>query len=190
MDPAFYKAAMDGNTKDLKETGKEIESILTPNKNTILHIHLMGHNVSEAFVEEILSMCPALLTKPNAKGETLLHIAARHGYHKLVRKMIEKDKGLVKVTNGKQDTALHEAVRFNHIEIVDILTKEEPNLSEFVNSDGETPLYIAAEREYLDVVFKISENCISPKQDGPNGRTALHAAVLLRNKGISFYLPW
>ncbi|KAF7840528.1 ankyrin repeat-containing protein [Senna tora] len=189
MDLELYRAAVKGDTNAFKKVKghTEIESILTPQNNTILHVHFTG-DISEAFVEEILLMCPSLLTKLNAKGETLLHIASRYGHCRAVQKLIqiakhhlqvEGGKGFIRaVSDHKKDTALHEAVCYNHIQVVDILTKEDPQLSNFVNSEGETPLYLAAERAYGDIVVKILENCESPKQDGPNGRTALHASIL------------
>ncbi|KAF7808728.1 ankyrin repeat-containing protein [Senna tora] len=193
MDPKFYKAAVKGEIDAFKKKGKEIETMLTPNKNTILHIHLTASSVSETFVEDILGMCPTLIVKSNAKGETLLHIAARYGHSIIVNKLIDSAKGfssgqemtLIRaIRDDTKDTALHEAVYFKHIEIVDILTKEDPHISDFVNSDGETPLYVAIEREYWDVAQKILDNCKSPNQDGPNGRTALHAAVIRNNKDM------
>ncbi|KAF7808731.1 ankyrin repeat-containing protein [Senna tora] len=139
-------------------------------------------NIDPFKEKEILRLCPSLTTKANAKGETLLHIASRYGHSKMVSTLIARDKSLIRATNDKKDTALHEAVCFHHIEIVDILTKEDPDYSYSGNSDGETPLYLAADRLYLDVVLKILKNCNSPNQDGPNGRTALHATVIRENK--------
>ncbi|KAF7808733.1 ankyrin repeat-containing protein [Senna tora] len=191
MDPKLYKAAIEGNMDAFKEKHEEIETMLTPNKNTILHIHLTASSVSEAFVEEILSMCPTLLVKANVNGETLLHIASRYGHSIIVKKLIESSAKALPLTENTlirairddtKDTILHEAVIFEHIEIVDILTKEDPYISNFANGDGETPLYVAIEREYWDVAQKILNNCNSPSQDGPNGRTALHAAIIRNNK--------
>ncbi|KAF7808732.1 ankyrin repeat-containing protein [Senna tora] len=195
MDPKFYQAAVEGNMDEFRGKDEEfIMTILTPNKNTILHVHLTAssESVSERFVEEILGMCPTLLVKVNAKGETLLHIAARYGHSIIVEKLIEKAKSLplaektlmIRAISDTKDTALHEAVVFKHIEIVDILTKEDPHISNFANSDGETPLYVAIEREYWNVAQKILDNCNSPNQDGPNGRTALHAAIVCNNQDM------
>ncbi|KAI9117894.1 hypothetical protein K1719_011036 [Acacia pycnantha] len=195
MEPAYYNAAMEGNIDAFKGNGGEqIESILTPNKNTILHIHFTNYtqSVSETFVEKVLDMCPALLLKINVKDETVLHIAARYGHHKIVRKLIDcaksltrdidgvgVEKILIRALNDKKDTALHEAARYGHIEVVEVLIEEEPDHSYFGKNDGgETPLYIAVERRYWNVVDTILDNSISPQYNGPNGRTALHAATI------------
>ncbi|XP_054824814.1 ankyrin repeat-containing protein At5g02620-like [Prosopis cineraria] len=180
------------------KSSDQIESMLTPNKNTILHIHLTCSEVSEAFVNEILDMFHVLLNKTNAKDETILHIAARYGHTGIVKIIIQRAKvitsedgskeTLIRATNDEKDTALHEAVRYNHMEVVDFLTKEDPHHPYFANSDGETPLYIAAERVYEKIMYIILENSISPNHSGPNGRTALYAALIhyekIEKKGV------
>lgn len=197
MDLDFFIAAEGGNTDAFKDKDKEIEFIVTPNKNTIVHEHLTSYSASETFVEDILGKCPTLLMKPNSKGETLLHIAARYGHNKIVKKLVRiatdrREAGakteLIRARDNNNNTALHEAVCFHHTEIVDFLTKEDPDYTYIGNSDGETPLYIAVERAYWDVVLKILQNCDSPNQDGPNGRTALHAAIIRGNLGIFAWL--
>ncbi|KAK9182779.1 hypothetical protein WN944_025925 [Citrus x changshan-huyou] len=144
-------------------------------------------------------MCPGLLLKANTKGETLLHIAARHGHADIVKDLIaeckkphqnDPEKGveaarlMLGTTNEAKDTALHEAVRYNQVDVVKMLTKE-PNLPYDANQAGETPLYLAAERGYKDVVVDILSTCISPADHGPMGRTALHAAASLKDTEIT-----
>ncbi|XP_028768510.1 ankyrin repeat-containing protein At2g01680-like isoform X2 [Neltuma alba] len=197
MKPEFHKAAVEGNINLFKEKGEPIESILTPNKNTILHIHFTKYtdSVSEKFVEEVLHMCRALLLKTNGKGDTILHIAARYGHHEIVKKLIAcardsdiyevgTEKRLIRATNNRKDTALHEAARYGHNEVVDVMIKEEPDHTYFgKNVDDETPLYIAVERQNWDMVHKILDQSSSPQYNGPNGRNALHAAVLHGDTG-------
>ncbi|KAK4263534.1 hypothetical protein QN277_028929 [Acacia crassicarpa] len=194
MKREFYNAAMQGSMDAFQGMGQKIESILTPNNNTIIHVHLTNYTnkVSEAFVEVILRMCPALLSKTNKKGETILHIAARFGHHKIVQMLIDcakdsseyingvrAEKILIRATNDMKDTALHEAARYGHPKVVEVLIKEEPDHSYFGrNVDDETPLYIAVERKSWDVVDTILDCSNSPKYNGPKGRTALHAAIL------------
>ncbi|KAM7466928.1 hypothetical protein LguiB_014490 [Lonicera macranthoides] len=102
-------------------------------------------------------------------------------------------------------TALHEAVRYHHVDIVKMLIKEDPDYSydlvssiEVDNLYGplrfkmfvdlstncdETPLYLAARNGFYELVDVIVKNCKSPAFDGPNGKTALHGAVISNNKG-------
>ncbi|ESR33368.1 hypothetical protein CICLE_v10006866mg [Citrus x clementina] len=149
----------------------------------------------EHFVTDILEMSPGLLLKANTKGETLLHIAGRHGHVDIVKdliaeckkphqndpeKVIEAARLMLGMTNEAKDKALHEAVRYNRVEVVKMVTKEDPSLPYDANNAGETPLYLAAERGYKDVMQDIFLTCKSPAGHGPMGRTALHA-VAFRN---------
>ncbi|KAK4260544.1 hypothetical protein QN277_003642 [Acacia crassicarpa] len=152
--------------------------------------------IEDAFVEKILDMCPALLLKTNVKDETILHIAARYGHLKIVRQLIDFAKGLtrdidgvgvekrlIRALNDKKDTALHEAARYGHTKVVEALIKEESDHSHFgINVCGETPLYIAIERRYWNMVDAILDNSDSLQYNGPNGRTALHAATIFGDK--------
>lgn len=63
--------------------------------------------------------------------------------------------------------------------MVQLLLDEDPSYSYRQNKRGETPLYIASARGYNDMVGTILCKCESPTFGGPDGRTALHAAVLV-----------
>ena len=197
MDPAIYDAAFKGDI-DKFHGVQDIHRQLTPNKNTILHIHFTAESVSIEFVRFIMSSCPLLVLQANSKGETPLHIAARYGHFAAVKTLIEPSgtifedlengikaerKGLIRATNLEGDSALHEAVRYNHIEVVKFLTEKDPDHSYSANKTGETPLYIAVERGYEDAALKILEKCEEPAYQGPDGRTALHAAVIREDPG-------
>ncbi|KAK4566527.1 hypothetical protein RGQ29_002694, partial [Quercus rubra] len=173
-----------------------LDQLLTPNKNTVLHIYLTSLEDSEsptAFVKEILRICPSLLWLANVKGETPLHIAARYGHAAIVKVLIERAKSpqqdiesgvnktvkeMLETTNNEKDTAMHEAVRNKHLEVVKLLIQEGPDFSYSQNKAGETPLYIAVERNFEDVAFHILDKCKSPAHEGPLGRTTLHAAII------------
>ncbi|KAM1261464.1 hypothetical protein ACFX14_026700 [Malus domestica] len=137
-----------------------------------------------------------------------LHIAAIYGYVGILRALIQatktyssgdleqgcaissedapsQEQKLIRKTNKKKDTALHEAVRFNYFGVVEILTKEDPEFSYSANDAGETPLYLAVERGYNLYCLQILEGCKNPTYEGPNGRTALHAAVIRNDEGMT-----
>ncbi|KAM1701479.1 hypothetical protein ACFXTH_026858 [Malus domestica] len=159
-------------------------------------------------VDGILKMCPALLCQQNKSGDTALHIAARYGRAGIVRALLLatktyyqgdleqgcaissedaalQEQKLIRKTNNKKDTALHEAVRFNYFGVVEILIKADPEFSYSPNDAGETPLYLAVERGYDLYCLQILEGCKNPTYEGPNGRTALHAAVIRNDEEMT-----
>ena len=119
MDHIFYEAAVEGMIETFKDNKEPLQHILTPNRNTVLHVHLItteselsklsfkefvkecmglvyfveeSKSLSIKFVGEILDMCPPLLWQSNAKYETPLHIAARYGHATIVKVLIERAK--------------------------------------------------------------------------------------------------
>ncbi|XP_040989443.1 ankyrin repeat-containing protein At5g02620-like isoform X1 [Juglans microcarpa x Juglans regia] len=203
MGPILYNAAAKGNIVAFKDDNfkRPLEALLTPNKNTVLHIFITTlknqiESTENNFVRDILNMCPSLLCQVNVKDETPLHIAARYGHANIVEVLIEyaryphnQDLGsgvkavrdMLRMVTKEKDTALHEAVRYNHLEVIKLLIKEDPDFSYSINDAGETPLYIAVERDYENLVLEILNTCNSLAYDGPLGRTALHAAVFRDN---------
>ena len=197
MDPQFYHAAMEGDIEVIKEKRPdELDGLLTPRKNTVLHIHISARPEkmeSTQFLQEVLDMCrPSLVFQANSKGDTPLHIEARYGldgvvevldHTKSLDQLESGYKQMLWVTNNEKDTAFHEAVRMNHIDVVRLLICEDPEYSYSANVAGETPLYLAVERGYKDIAFEILGRCTSLAHGGPNGRTTLHAAVIKKYKG-------
>ncbi|KAJ9701422.1 hypothetical protein PVL29_006673 [Vitis rotundifolia] len=143
----------------------------------------------------------SLLQQPNEKGDTPLHLAAREGHLIVVKNLIDAAKQLqgrdaeggaaanwkemLRTTNNEQDTALHEAVRNHHPKVVKLLIQEDPEHTYEGNAEGNTPLYIAAEWGFGDLVQMILDKCSSPAHSGIKGRTALHAAVILKDQAMT-----
>ncbi|KAJ6297291.1 hypothetical protein OIU78_022930 [Salix suchowensis] len=201
MDPVLYKAAAAGNIDPFNKIDPAcLDRILTPDENTILHVYLRIQRREPKptdFLDMILERCPPLLLQANKKGETPLHLAAKYGHSNVVKVLIDRAKAqpadpesgvtaairMLRMINGEGDTALHEAARKARSRVVGILTKEDPGFSYSANVHGETPLYIAASvgfrrrPEQGKVIDEILGNCISVDYGGPNGRTALHAAI-------------
>nr|XP_017226247.1 PREDICTED: ankyrin repeat-containing protein At3g12360-like isoform X3 [Daucus carota subsp. sativus] len=105
---------------------------------------------------------------------------------------------LMRTADEDLETALHGAVRYNRIDVVRFLVERDRSYLHPQNKYKETPLYLASIRYYPQIIATILDNCDWPnisgiaggKTDlyamcgGPEGRTALHAAVLdYRNPG-------
>ncbi|KAL6313049.1 hypothetical protein AAG906_012099 [Vitis piasezkii] len=183
MDAALYEAAAYGRIDVLEQMSEDHFVVqLTPNKNTVLHIAAQFGQLE--CVQYILGLntSSSLLLKPNLKGDTPLHLAAREDHLTVVKALIDAakrlhqeiesgvggDKAIMRMTNEEENTALHEAVRYHHSEV-------------FIygaNITGYTLLYMAAERGFGDLVNLIIGTCTSPSHSGMMGRTALHAAVI------------
>ncbi|XP_057470896.1 ankyrin repeat-containing protein At5g02620-like [Actinidia eriantha] len=190
MDPSLYKAAMEGNIGVLMENRDRFEEQVTKTNNTVLHVTAQFKDRADN-VREILQTQSSLLLRVNSRGETALHIAARNGRFRTVEALIEFSKTLgrdvesgveitekmVRTMSENKDTALHEAVRNNHLGVVKLLVEEDKGFSHVLNNSVETPLYLAAERHYPKIMSIILTTCTSPAFNGPNGRTALHAAA-------------
>ncbi|KAH0973211.1 hypothetical protein GBA52_025367 [Prunus armeniaca] len=98
MDLDVFNAAKEGKTDVLKRR-HHLDEILTPTKNTVLHIYIASASspnfvepeekalMPPSVVDEIIQMCPTLLSQKNESGETALHIAARHGRADTMRLM-------------------------------------------------------------------------------------------------------
>ncbi|XP_052206907.1 uncharacterized protein LOC127811239 [Diospyros lotus] len=196
MDPNLYNSAVEGKVDAIRRNAHKLGIQVTPANNTAVHIAaLFGkHN----YIIKALGECAWLLFKKNMNGDTALHIAAREGHLRAVEALIDCAKraaacphpegkpsavvGLLRLRNEKKDTALHVAARNQNVEVVRMLIEEDPNSSMHLpNSAGETPLYIAAERGYHKVVSELLE-AKEPAFNGPDRRTALHAAVISNDK--------
>ncbi|WOH14595.1 hypothetical protein DCAR_0934115 [Daucus carota subsp. sativus] len=116
---------------------------------------------------------------------------------------------LMRTADEDLETALHGAVRYNRIDVVRFLVERDRSYLHPQNKYKETPLYLASIRYYPQIIATILDNCDWPnisgiaggKTDlyamcgGPEGRTALHAAVLdYRNPGghecVQLLLDW
>ncbi|KAJ0100224.1 hypothetical protein Patl1_21620 [Pistacia atlantica] len=199
MDPNLFDAAAEGNIepfKELKAQHVELQHFVTQIlKDTILHINIKFQKVSTEFVTQILEMCPSLLLQVNAEGDAPLHVAAKRGRSTIVKLLIQHAKTeeeidlesglkrvweMLKMTNYENNTALHKSVRHDSFDVVKILTEEgDPDFHYSANNFGETPLYLAASRANDNMVIQILERCTTAAHEGPNGKTALHAAAIV-----------
>ncbi|KAM7462916.1 hypothetical protein LguiA_031037 [Lonicera macranthoides] len=205
MDKRLYNVAITGNievilaqTKD-QSANKGLQ-LSTPKGNTILHLaSQFGH--TEA-MQAILTAYPSLISEVNLNRDSALHFAAMGGHTGIVHALIDcakmldqdietgiRDKRLhlLRCKNRNDDTALHEATRYNHIQVVSTLLEEDDySTDEYRNRWRETLLYPAARRGFHDLVDVIVKACRYPAYGVPNGRTALHEAVICNSRGMKF----
>ncbi|KAA8518773.1 hypothetical protein F0562_016453 [Nyssa sinensis] len=201
MEPKLYEAAMEGDIAGLQECMNPEDVQLTANNNTVLHVAVQFDKGSTRVKEILAKMGSSLLCMVNSDGDTPLHIAAGEGRRDAVKDLIdcakkecnELESGvkvitkMLRKTNKDGDTALHMSIRSvskNRHVVVKMLTEEDPESSNSANNAEETPLYLAVERQshfmrkvHCDIVSEIVTTCTLSDYGGPEGRTALHAAV-------------
>ncbi|OMP05405.1 hypothetical protein CCACVL1_01916 [Corchorus capsularis] len=177
MDNDLYKAAVDGNIKAFNDYQGRLDCLVSRNKN------------------KLLNLCPSLKFKANVKGETPLHIEAKYGHLTIVRLLlqdvkanedlengIEPAKQMLIATDDEENMALHIAARYGHLETAQELIQKDPDFAYPANKSGEYPLFIAARRGNYLLVTEILDNCSYVALGGPDGATALHAAVMANCK--------
>ncbi|WCJ17816.1 Nuclear factor NF-kappa-B p105 subunit [Euphorbia peplus] len=189
MDAVLYRAAISGETTFLETLTADEEAIyftqLTPWKNTLLHLAAEFKHV-EFFKKVCLKCLPSLISQPNSKDETPLHIAASVGSLEIVEFFIQqlpsdvqgRRQDAIRKKDRDGDTALNCAVKNGEYDIVECLLKTDPELSSFCNYSDESALYLAVSNSYMDIaslIIRLSSPAFSHK--GPNGLTALHEAV-------------
>ena len=80
----------------------------------------------------------------------------------------------------EENTAFHEVILSGNVDVVRLLVEElDPDLSFSANRSCETQLYTAAKRSGNHLlVAEIMDHFKSMDYGGPDGTTALHAAVM------------
>ncbi|KAL5849924.1 hypothetical protein ACOSQ4_007937 [Xanthoceras sorbifolium] len=203
MDPLLYKAAADGSFGPFDIIEKELSLIITPDKNTILHIHIRSQDIESTttgFMKQVVAKCPSLRLQVNAIGDTPLHVAAKYGNNHAVKFLIDSAKvendqrvlpdndikQMLRKTNNAGNTPLHEAVQHDFHEVVILLSREDPDFLYPSNNLGETPLYLAVQKgDYgVEMVDQILKDFRKLAYEGPHGRTALHAAAKSNDDSI------
>ncbi|XP_059445065.1 ankyrin repeat-containing protein ITN1-like [Corylus avellana] len=156
MNRDYYNAAAEGRIEFFKNIINH-ESLLTPNKNTILHIYITALNsgsnsttpnagsestktlnagTESTTLIERLGSTTSLLRQANAKSETPLHIAA-----------------------GSESTTTLNAGAESTTNFVEEILKKCPSLLWQANAKCETPLHIAARYGHDGIVEVLIEYC-------------------------------
>ncbi|CAL9777849.1 unnamed protein product [Musa acuminata subsp. burmannicoides] len=182
--PMSHELLVAARTGDMSVLGGN-DSLLqvTAERNTVLHIAAkLGHT---DFATGALSRQPFFLVIQNGQGDTPLHCAARAGHTPMVDVFIphpprrgDPERQLPYMVNNVGNTALHEAALNGHDSFVEELMAKAPGVSAVTNNvNGVSPLYMAVESGSASIVRRLLA-ATEASCDGPNGRTALHSAVL------------
>ncbi|XP_044969144.1 protein ACCELERATED CELL DEATH 6-like [Hordeum vulgare subsp. vulgare] len=143
------------------------------------------------------------VTAKNKRGETALHCASATGNVAMIGALLtllaqnsEMKMQLLRQQKDTRETCLHEAVRCGNGDAVRMLVQEDvavvlgvgPNngraLVKICDEQGVSPLYLATTLRHLEIVEFLTrldwpQGYPAASYDGPGGKTALHAAVLL-----------
>ncbi|KAL6342719.1 hypothetical protein AAG906_013125 [Vitis piasezkii] len=160
MDPKLYEAAADGDIHVLEKYDIHVQ--LTPKRT---QFSILKPN-----------------SQPNEKGDTPLHPAAREGHLTVVKNLIDDAKQLQEGDTEKRGTIICKAMLRMTNEDNDTTL---PRVPYGANTEGNTSLYIVADWGFGDLVQIILDNCSSPAHSGINGRTALHASVILNHQAMT-----
>ncbi|CAD5166512.1 unnamed protein product [Musa acuminata subsp. malaccensis] len=182
--PMSHELLVAARTGDVSVLGGNDSLVqVTAERNTVLHIAAkLGHT---NFASIALIRQPFLLTIQNRQGDTPLHCAARAGHTPMVDVFIphpprrgDPERRLPYMVNNVGNTALHEAALNGHDSFVEELMTKAPGVSAVTNNvNGVSPLYMAVESGSASIVRRLLA-ATEASCDGPNGRTALHSAVL------------
>ncbi|XP_021658917.2 uncharacterized protein LOC110648866 [Hevea brasiliensis] len=126
-----------------------------------------------------------LIERAKASVHHEIDIERGEGPKKREMEEMKAVKEMLRMRNKNEETALHEAARNEKgLDVVkEILNYEVHDHDGFkysANDCEETPIYLAAENGCYEILDKLvcHQQLLSPTYGGPNGKTALHAAVV------------
>uniref|UniRef100_A0A8C3BCK3 Ankyrin repeat domain 16 n=1 Tax=Cairina moschata TaxID=8855 RepID=A0A8C3BCK3_CAIMO len=108
-------------------------------------------------------------------GDSLLHLAARHGHLHLLAWLLEELELDVEVANGDYKRPLHEAASAGHGECVSYLLAKGACVDALKRGDW-TPLMMACTRQNLEVIKDLVEHGANPLLKNKDGWNCFHIA--------------
>lgn len=194
MDPRLHKAAREGKIELLTSIMEgdsppdRITFCLTPQKNTALHIAVRF--VHQTIMKKMIQLQPSLISQPNSKGETPLHMAASAGHFSLTKLLTptseegassrELGSAALRTKNMDGSTAIHEALKKGHKKVaLHLLIRFDQRMGELardVNFTGESLLYLPAEAGLEEVVTEIMD--MGNFRSKGHKQTPLHIGVI------------
>ena len=111
------------------------------------------------------------------RRNTLLHLAAHHGWLDIVIDLITKYKCDTNSKDSRGYTPLHYAASNNHLELVKYFINEQHCDLMTKNNDGETPLHISCRYGYTHIVqYLLSTGKVGPLAKNKKGKTPVDIA--------------
>ncbi|KAM0877185.1 hypothetical protein ACQ4PT_035680 [Festuca glaucescens] len=182
-----------------------VSSAAAAERDSLLHV-VASRGDGEEFLKSasvIHGKARHLLDARNKNGDTPLHRAARARHRGMVAHLMflarsqnrggdvnEKVKAILRVQNKRGETALHDAVRSGDGDMITLLMAEDPQLARVPLTEGASPLYLAVELGHDDIAQQLYEKDSALSYSGPDGRNALHAAVLKGKDITKMLLEW
>uniref|UniRef100_A0A0D3GEP4 PGG domain-containing protein n=1 Tax=Oryza barthii TaxID=65489 RepID=A0A0D3GEP4_9ORYZ len=166
---------------------------VTAEGSSVLHIA-----ASRGHLKLVVMICThdiSLIKLRNNQLDTPLICAARAGHVDVVDYLVraasamqEPERSVLRAWNSGGATAMHEAVRNGYAPVLQKLMSSDSGLATMVDDKGMSPLYLAVVSNRPDMVGiligKSSDGVRSPASyAGPDGKTALHAAVNIGKAG-------
>ncbi|CAN6360019.1 unnamed protein product [Urochloa humidicola] len=137
-------------------------------------------------VKMICAQDISLIKARNNMLDTPLICASRAGHVDVANHLMEcsmEEQEDLRARNLDGETAMHEAVRNGHLLVLQGLMSKDSGLTEVVDKNGVSPLYLAVASNRADMVKVLigesSNGMTSASYSGPDGQTALHAAVYI-----------
>ncbi|KAL6841565.1 hypothetical protein ACP4OV_028708 [Aristida adscensionis] len=175
---------------------------VTSEGNTALHA-AAGRGYLE-LVRVICALDASLVGARNNLLNTPLICAARAGHAGVVAYLIEHDAAaaacageepMLRARNSEGATAMHEAIRNGHDAVLRMLMSADGGLAAVVDAKGFSPLYLAAALGRADMVGVLIDGSPDGVKSpayyaGPDGQTALHAAVLVSEEMSKSLWRW
>ena len=191
MEPVYYNAAAEGKIEDFNEIPKLLNQLLTPKRNTVLHIYLTSlikeSESSTVFVKEIIRRCPSLLLQANVKDETPLHIAARYGHAAIMEVLIEHAKGRQQDLQSAAEVPTESAPQPDLESGVN--NKAVKKMLKMKNEENETAMHEAVRNNHLEVVKLLVKNGKDISYSANDaGETPLYMAVERNYREMVFHI--
>ncbi|KAK1304031.1 hypothetical protein QJS10_CPB11g01203 [Acorus calamus] len=145
-----------------------------PAENTALHLALMSGGPDDCHARRLSERHPQLIVTKNLAGNTPLHYALKTERY---------------VTSPKQES--NDSLFMHFMGVLEEEKKKDLEIGKRTmrlkaNEAGESLLFLAADRGLLNSVKRLlTGRVLESDCTGPNGWTALHAAVFRRNMGIA-----